>query len=130
MEARRTRKKLKQQPQRNFGVVLLSTGAAAIGIGAAIGALLFRRQNAPAAGHAAADLTPGATVPPVETQPSNAAPEAPVLAPEARAPEHFRPDPTAVPTAEEREALRPATGSAPGFAADRGSAQADAQDAA
>jgi hypothetical protein len=38
-----------------------------------------------------------------------------------RAPEKFRPDPTAIPTPEEREALRPATGPAPSFAADRGS---------
>jgi len=37
-----------------------------------------------------------------------------------RAPEAFRPDPTAVPTAEEREALRPATGPAPSLSADRG----------
>ena len=38
-----------------------------------------------------------------------------------RAPDAFRPDPTAVPTAEEREALRPATGPAPTLVADRGS---------
>lgn len=43
---------------------------------------------------------------------------------ETRAPEAFRPDPTAVPTAEEREALRPATGPAPTLAADRGSVNA------
>ena len=40
---------------------------------------------------------------------------------ETRAPDAFRPDPTAVPTAEEREALRPATGPAPTLVADRGS---------
>jgi len=57
----------------------------------------------PAAEHSAPDLAPGAAV-----------------SADARAPEAFRPDPTAVPTAEEREALRPATGPAPGFAADRG----------
>lgn len=38
----------------------------------------------------------------------------------SRAPDAFRPDPTAVPTAAEREALRPATGPAPSLAADRG----------
>ena len=38
-----------------------------------------------------------------------------------RAPDAFRPDPTAVPTAEERESLRPATGPAPTLVADRGS---------
>lgn len=41
-------------------------------------------------------------------------------APGDRAPAAFRPDPTAIPTAEEREALRPATGPAPTLAADRG----------
>lgn len=39
---------------------------------------------------------------------------------ETRAPDAFRPDPTAVPTAEERDALRPATGPAPTLVADRG----------
>jgi hypothetical protein len=38
-----------------------------------------------------------------------------------RAVDAFRPDPTAVPTAEERESLRPATGPAPTLVADRGS---------
>lgn len=40
---------------------------------------------------------------------------------DSRAAEPFRPDPTAVPTADEREALRPATGPAPTLVADRGS---------
>jgi hypothetical protein len=43
-----------------------------------------------------------------------------------RAPEAFRPDPTAVPTAEERESLRPATGPAPTLSADRGSGFSEA----
>jgi len=47
-----------------------------------------------------------------------------------RAPPAFRPDPTAIPTAAEREALRPATGSAPTLAADRGSGFAEAAGAA
>jgi len=55
------------------------------------------------AGHAAPDLAAGEPVTKF-----------------TRAPEAFRPDPTAVPTAEEREALRPATGPAPSLAADRG----------
>lgn len=42
-----------------------------------------------------------------------------------RAPAAFRPDPTAIPTADEREALRPATGPAPTLAADRGSGMSD-----
>lgn len=49
---------------------------------------------------------------------------------ETRAPEAFRPDPTAVPTAEEREALRPATGPAPTLVADRGSGFSEAAGAA
>lgn len=40
---------------------------------------------------------------------------------DARAAEAFRPDPTAVPTDAEKEALRPATGPAPTLVADRGS---------
>ena len=47
-----------------------------------------------------------------------------------RAPDAFRPDPTAVPTAEEREALRPATGPAPTLVADRGSGFSEAAGAA
>lgn len=38
----------------------------------------------------------------------------------SRAPDAFRPDPTAVPTAGELDGLRPATGPATGFAVDRG----------
>jgi len=49
---------------------------------------------------------------------------------DARAPEAFRPDPTAVPTAAEREALRPATGPAPTLVADRGSGFSEAAGAA
>jgi hypothetical protein len=40
---------------------------------------------------------------------------------DARATDAFRPDPTAVPTDAEKEALRPATGPAPTLVADRGS---------
>ena len=40
---------------------------------------------------------------------------------DTRAVEAFRPDPTAVPSEDEREALRPATGPAPTLVADRGS---------
>ena len=47
-----------------------------------------------------------------------------------RAPEVFRPDPTAVPTDAEREALRPATGPAPSMVADRGSGFSEAAGAA
>lgn len=46
--------------------------------------------------------------------------------PTDRAPDAFRPDPTAVPTAEERESLRPATGPAPTLVADRGSGFSEA----
>lgn len=49
---------------------------------------------------------------------------------DSRAPDAFRPDPTAVPTAEEREALRPATGPAPTLVADRGSGLSEAAGAA
>lgn len=130
----RSRKSSKSQAERTsdrtFGITLLSAGAAALGIGAAVGALLFRRREGLAAGHPVPDLAPEAVVPPVTTPPSNQEPEAPAIPPAERAPEHFRPDPTAVPTAEEREALRPATGPAPTLVADRGEITADSQDAA
>ena len=91
----------------------------AIGATAAIGAV--------AAGIAAAFHFGGLKAP------GNAEHPAPDLAPDApppgrdgrRAPEAFRPDPTAPVTAAEREGLRPATGPAPGFAADRGSMRSE-----
>lgn len=92
----------RQHAARTLGITLLSAGAATIGIGAAAALWLLRRQPNPAE-HAAPDLAPGAPEPGT-----------------TRAPEAFRPDPTAIPTAGERESLRPATGHAPGFAADRG----------
>jgi hypothetical protein len=102
---------------RTFGVGLLSAGAAALGIGAALVAVLLRRSKADSAlptGHAVPDL----------------AADKPTPGTYERAPDHFRPDPTAPVPPEMRESLRPATGHAPGFAADRGSANATPQDAA
>jgi hypothetical protein len=89
---------------KTFGINALSIGAAAIGLGGALLAVFLRSKANPAE-HAAPDLAldkprPGAT---------------------DRAPDAFRPDPTAVPTKAERESVRPATGPAPSFAADRGS---------
>lgn len=60
--------------------------------------------------------------------PGNAEHDAPDLSPDAptpgadgrRAPEAFRPDPTAPVPASEREGLRPATGPSPSMVADRG----------
>lgn len=49
---------------------------------------------------------------------------------DTRAVEAFRPDPTAVPTEEEKKALRPATGPAPTLVADRGSGFSEAAGAA
>lgn len=81
---------------------LLTIGGAVLALGFA-GAAWLRRQQ-PREGHAAPDLSP----------------DTPRPGPGDRAPKAFRPDPTAVPTKAEREALAPATGHAPGFAADRG----------
>lgn len=83
----------------------LAIGSAILALGTAAAGVLIRRWKAAGDGHAAPDLAldrhrPGAA---------------------DRAPAAFRPDPTAIPTIAEREALRPATGAAPGFAADRGS---------
>ncbi len=62
------------------------------------------RPGNPAAEHVPTDLMG-------DTHPGN----------DTRAVDAFRPDPTAVPTEQEREALRPATGPAPTLVADRGS---------
>ena len=71
----------------------------------------------------------GGASPAAEHVPTDLLSDAPVTA-GTRAPEAFRPDPTAVPTAEEREALRPATGPAPTLVADRGSGHSEAAGAA
>lgn len=71
------------------------------------------RAGSPAAEHVPTDL--------LSAQPVTTA---------TRAPDAFRPDPTAVPTAEEREALRPATGPSPTLVSDRGSGFSDAAGAA
>ena len=93
---------------KTFGINALSIGTAAIGLGGALLAVFLRSKANPAE-HAAPDLAP-------DLAPDKSRPGA-----TDRAPEAFRPDPTAVPTKAEREALRPATGPAPSFAADRGS---------
>jgi hypothetical protein len=99
------RRKVATPQQRTLGINLLTAGAAAIGLGAATLAILFARRNRPdPAEHAAPDL----------------ALDRPHPGPHDRAPDAFRPDPTAPVPPELRESLRPATGPAPGFAADRG----------
>ncbi|MDP1027634.1 hypothetical protein Q5H91_10450 [Sphingomonas sp. KR1UV-12] len=107
--ARRSRSaKPAAKPARSktFGVNLLTAGAAAIGLGATAVAILFARRGARAnpAEHAAPDLA--------LDQPRPGAQD--------RAPDAFRPDPTAPVPASLRESLRPATGPAPSLAADRG----------
>ncbi|MDE0879281.1 MAG: hypothetical protein OSB00_11570 [Sphingomonas bacterium] len=81
---------------------LLTIGGALLALGFAGAGWLARQSRRE--GHAAPDLSP----------------DTPRPGPDDRAPEAFRPDPTAVPTNAERDALVPATGHAPGFAADRG----------
>ncbi|WP_375421005.1 hypothetical protein [uncultured Sphingomonas sp.] len=90
---------------RNFGVATITAGIAALGIGAAFLGLFVRRSRTNPAEHAAPDL----------------ALDKPHPGPHDRAPDAFRPDPTAPVPEGMRDSLRPATGPAPGFAADRGS---------
>lgn len=81
--------------------------AAAIGVVAGVAGIAAWTRAArrtPEAGHPAPDLDPDAQRPTAEN----------------RAPEHFRPDPTAPVAAADREALRPATGPSPSLVADRG----------
>lgn len=77
----------------NAGLIV-ALGAGAIAIGGALFALLRGRGNP--ADHAAPDLAADAPRPGTN-----------------RAPEAFRPDPTAVPSKAEYDSLRPATGPAP-----------------
>ncbi|WP_242116093.1 hypothetical protein [Sphingomonas lacusdianchii] len=97
----------KQKPKsRKAGVSTLRTvalGAAGIAVGL-FGVLLARRKT-PGEGHAAPDL----------------ALDKPHPTATDRAPDAFRPDPTAAVPASEREALRPATGPVPSMVAPRGS---------
>jgi hypothetical protein len=73
---------------------IISLGALALAAGGGLLAMLARaRRVAPSTGHKAPDL----------------APDRPHPGPEHRAPEAFRPDPTAPVPASEREAFRPAT---------------------
>ena len=90
---------------RTAGVSTLRTVAlAAAGITVGLfGVLLARRK--PAEGHAAPDLALNKERPGLSD----------------RAPEAFRPDPTAPVSAAEREALRPATGPVPSMVEPRGS---------
>jgi hypothetical protein len=80
------------------GIAAISIGAAAVAAGAAvIGYAAMRRRGPGNAEHGAPDL----------------ALDQPHPGPDHRAPEAFRPDPTAPVPANEREGLRPATGPAP-----------------
>ncbi len=91
---------------RTAGVSTLRTVAlAATGVAVGLFGVLLSRRRTPREGHAAPDLAldkphPGAT---------------------DRAPDAFRPDPTAAVPASEREALRPASGPVPTMVEPRGS---------
>lgn len=96
----------KHKPKsRTAGVSTLRTVAlAATGVAVGLfGVLLARRK--PTEGHAAPDLALNKERP----------------GPADRAPEAFRPDPTAPVSAADREALRPATGPVPSMVEPRGS---------
>ncbi|MDF0490669.1 hypothetical protein PX554_21280 [Sphingomonas sp. H39-1-10] len=80
-------------PGRSTAIGVVGLGAVAAGIAAALRFGLFDRlRPVGTAEHAAPDLAPGRPHP----------------GPDARAPEAFRPDPTAPVTAAERDAFRPA----------------------
>ena len=104
-------KKFKQKPpvRRDVGVSTIRTVAiAATGVVIGLAGILLARRNRTAtgdAGHSAPDL----------------ALDRPHPGPNDRAPDAFRPDPTAAVPASEREALRPATGPAPSMVEPRGS---------
>lgn len=103
-KAAATRRKAEVARTRRIGLAAGIAGAAAVA-GAALYALFGPPFRAEEEGgeHAAPDLAPDAPTPGTH-----------------RAPDAFRPDPTAPVSAAEREALRPATGPAPSLVEDRG----------
>lgn len=96
-----------KHPPRTAGISTLRTAALAVtGIAVGlVGVLLTRRRAVGTAEHAAPDL----------------ALDKPHPGPKDRAPDAFRPDPTAAVPASEREGLRPATGPTPTLVEPRGS---------
>jgi hypothetical protein len=89
---------------RNSNLPLIAAAIGVLAGVAGIAAWTLTARRTPGDGHPAPDLdrkTPRPTA-------------------EDRAPEHFRPDPTAPVVAEDREALRPAIGPSPSLVADRG----------
>lgn len=94
----------------------VTVGAVAAGIAAAFRLGLLDRLLPAGEGHGAEDLL---IADDADAEDADRRPGA-----EHRAPVAFRPDMDAPMTAAEREALRPATGHAPGFAADRGTSVA------
>lgn len=98
-------KKPKPKSRKTSVATLRTVALGAAGIAVGLLGVLLARRKAPNEGHAAPDLA--------LDKPRSAAGD--------RAPEAFRPDPTAPVPAAEREALRPATGPAPSMVAPRGS---------
>lgn len=85
------------EPDRNSNLPLIAAAIGVLAGAAGIAAWTLAARRAPGEGHSAPDLdrdTPRPTA-------------------SDRAPAHFRPDPTAAVPAEDREALRPATGPSP-----------------
>lgn len=91
---------------------LMTAGIGLLGVALGLGGWLLARQQRDAR---AGDVGTG------EHVPVDLALDKPHPGPRDRAPEAFRPDPTAPVPAGERDALRPATGPAPSLVQDRGS---------
>ncbi|PCD02045.1 hypothetical protein COC42_11200 [Sphingomonas spermidinifaciens] len=90
--------------RRNANLPLIAAAVGVLAGAAGIAAWTLAARRAPADGHPAPDL----------------ARDTPRPSANDRAPEHFRPDPTAAIPPEDREALRPATGPSPSLVEDRG----------
>ena len=98
-------KKQKPKPRRAGVSTLRTVALGAAGIAVGLFGILLARRKTPSEGHAAPDL----------------ALDKPHPTASDRAPEAFRPDPTAPVSAADREALRPATGPVPSMVEPRGS---------
>lgn len=108
-QAPATRRRTAAAPARSR---LMTAGIGLLGVALGLGGWLLARQQRDAR---AGDVGTG------EHVPVDLALDKPHPGPKDRAPEAFRPDPTAPVPAGERDALRPATGLAPSLVQDRGS---------
>lgn len=99
----------REKPEESHRAAIAAAVGVTVAAAALATALWLSRSSRSADGHAAPDLPRDGSRPDAD----------------ARAPAHFRPDPTAPVSAADREALRPATGPSPSLVQDRGGVRSE-----